>query len=203
MNELGTLEPVSNGAQPSVDITLPYNVTFSIEGVTPMLFHAWNVEAIEEKAAASRGSAVKKTDNLESYVYRNADGDICLPSEYVRQAIIGAAKHVQDPRSSRPKQGSDLFKAGIAAMDELVSLGSKDWDYIDQRRVQVMRSGITRRRPAFHTGWSAEFIFSVLLPEYIDQAMFHNVLTMAGKFIGVADFRPTYGRFMVTNYKIS
>lgn len=202
MSELETLEPVSNGAKPQVDMTVPYNVNFTVEGVTPMLFHAWNVEAIEEKASAKRGSEIKKTDNIESYVYRDEDGYVCLPGEYMRQSLIAAAKHIQDPRSSRPKQGSDLFKAGIASMTELASLGSKDWDYIDQRRVQVMRSGITRSRPAFKAGWTAEFTFQVLLPEYIDQNMFHEALTMAGKFVGVADFRPTYGRFMITAFNV-
>lgn len=121
----------------------------------------------------------------------------------MRQSIIGAAKHVQDPRSSRPKQGSDLFKAGVVSMTDLAGLGSHDWDYVDQRRVQVQRAGVTRRRPAFDTGWQATFMFQVLMPEYIGPNMFQDVLEKAGKFIGVADFRPTYGRFQVKEFTTS
>lgn len=195
-------DQVSDAANSDIVAGEPYFVTFNVEGVVPMLFHAWNVEAIEERASAARGAKIKKEDNVESYVYRDSDGNICLPGEYMRQAIINAAKHVQDPRSSRPKQGMDLFKAGVASMTELADLGSKEWDYIDQRRVQVMRAGITRRRPAMHAGWKAEFTFQVMLPEYITPNVFQDVLEKAGKFVGVADFRPTYGRFQVKSFRV-
>jgi hypothetical protein len=196
-------DQVSDLANSDIVAGEPYFCTFTVEGVTPMLFHAWNVEAIEERANAARGAKVKKEDNVESYVYRHPEtGNIALPGEYMRQSIINAAKHVQDPRSSRPKQGIDLFKAGIASMVEYADLGSKEWDYIDQRRVQVMRAGITRRRPAMSAGWRGEFTFQVLLPEYITPNMFQDVLEKAGKFVGVADFRPTYGRFQVKNFRV-
>ncbi|CAM8763037.1 hypothetical protein NCI_04919 [Burkholderia pseudomallei] len=42
----------------------------------------------------------------------------------------------------------------------------------------------------------------VLTPEYIEPTDLHAVLTQAGILIGVADFRPTYGRFGVTKYQV-
>lgn len=54
-----------DNVKPAIDLTLPYVVEFKVEGICPMLFHAWNIEAIEEKANAARGSKVKKEDNLE------------------------------------------------------------------------------------------------------------------------------------------
>jgi hypothetical protein len=171
-----------------------------IEGVTPMLFHGWNVQSIDEKGKAPKNSKAKKTDDIPSYVYRDDKDNLCLPGENLRQAMIMAAKFKQDPRSPR-KSAADLFKAGIICNTYLASLGVKDWDYIDRRRAMVQRQGITRCRPALREGWKARFNFTVLLPEYIDRHLFAAVLNDAGRLIGVADFRPTFGRFTIVQFK--
>lgn len=104
---------------------LPYRVLVEIQGVCPIMFHRWNCESVASKAAAKKGSAEKKSDDVESYVYRNDKGEICIPGEYLRGAIIAAAKFQQDPRSPR-KSAMDLFKAAIVSLTEFASLGSKD-----------------------------------------------------------------------------
>lgn len=198
---LETFTDAGNGAAATIATEIPYVVEVRLQGTAPMLFHRWDCESIDEKSKAKKGSKAKKEDDINSYVYRNEDGDICLPGEYVRQSIIHAAKFRQDPRSPR-KSAMDLFKAGVASMTELASLGSKDWDYLDRRRVTVQRSGITRSRPAFKAGWQAHLQFMILIPEYIDPQMFHETLNQAGRLIGLADFRPTYGRFAVTHFEV-
>lgn len=139
------------------------------------------------------------------YVYRNEAGDICLPGEYVRQSIVGkkagAAKFRQDPRSPR-KSAVDLYTAGIVSLTELASLGTNDWDYLDQRRAVVQMSAITRHRPAMLAGWEATFQFQVLLPAYISRSDLLSVLTEAGRLVGVGDFRPSYGRFEVIRFAV-
>lgn len=154
-----------------------------------------------EKAKAAKGSAAKKEDNLESYVWRDDSGQIGLPGEYVRQACIMAAKFRQDPRSPR-KSAMDLYKAALVSLTDLATLGTDTWEYLDQRRVMVQRNGVTRCRPAFHPGWTAELDFQIQLPEYVQPADLLDVLVNAGRLVGVGDFRPTYGRFMVTKYSV-
>ena len=166
-----------------------------------MLFHRWNCEAVDEKAKAAKGSKIKKTDDLESYVYRNDDGFLCLPGEYLRMSMIGAAKFKQDPRSPR-KSMADLAKAAIVSLTELSSLGVKTWDYEDTRRVMIQRNGINRTRPAMKLGWSAEFEIMVNLPEYVNQHLLHDLINDAGRLVGVGDFRPTYGRFQIVGFKV-
>lgn len=193
------IQPVSNDAEEDIGILRPYVVEAEIEGTSAFLFHRWSVEAVAEKAKAAKGSTAKKTDNLESYVYRTDDGNLAIPGEYFRQSIIHSAKFRQDPRSPR-KSAMDLFKAGIIALDELADLGQPDWDYLDQRRVMVQRNGVTRVRPAIQAGWKVTIRLMVNLPEYIAPAFLHSTLTDAGRLIGVGDFRPTYGRFQVTSF---
>lgn len=195
------LAPVTNDAEESLALGEPYRALIRIQGSAAMLFHRWSDEAVAAKSKAAKGSAAKKTDDVETYVYRMPNNEIGIPGEYLRMSIINAAKFRQDPRSPR-KSAMDLFKAGIVCLDELASLGKTTWDYVDQRRVLVQRSAITRKRPAFNEGWSAQFQMQVLLPEYISPDLLLDVANQAGRLIGVGDFRPTYGRFQVTHFEV-
>lgn len=201
MSTAEVLNNVSNDAAAVINTEMPYIATVSIEGTAAFLYHRWSVDGVEAKSKAAKGSKAKKEDDIESYVYRNGDGILCIPSEYLRMSIIGAAKFRQDPRSPR-KSAMDLFKAGVAGLDELCPVGKDKWDFIDRRRVMVQRNGITRHRPGLNTGWKVKIALMVNLPEYIPPAFLNEVVQMAGRLIGVGDFRPTFGRFAVTRFEV-
>jgi len=199
--EIEVLSETSNGGKTAIEMGIPYAVHVTLEGASDLLFHRWNCEAVDAKSKAAKNSKAKKQDDIESYVWRDEKGHLCLPGEYVRQSIIHAAKFRQDPRSPR-KSAMDLFKAGVVSLTDIASFGKADWDYLDTRRVTVQRAGVNRTRPAMKKGWTAKFTFQVLTPEYIDSSLFQDVLSTAGRLVGVGDFRPTYGRFNITNIKI-
>lgn len=190
----------TNGGKSAIESGAPYVVLVTIEGAADLLFHRWNCEAVEAKAKTAKGSKSKKSDDVETYVYRCDNGSIGLPGEYLRQSIIHAAKFRQDPRSPR-KSAMDLFKAGVVCLTPLASLGKEQWDYLDTRRVTVQRNGINRTRPAMKIGWKATFELAVNLPEYIDRQMLREVIEQAGRLIGVGDFRPTFGRFGIVGFE--
>lgn len=183
---------------------VPYTVAVTLAGTSAMLFHRWQSDAVEAKARAAKGSAAKKTDDVDSYVWRCTDGTLGLPGEYLRGAIAGkagAAKYRQDPRSPR-KSALDLYKAAVVSLTDLATLGVKDWDYLDRRRVEVQRNGVTRVRPAMLPGWGCTIELQVLLPEYVPPQDLLDVITQAGKIVGVGDFRPTFGRFAVKSFAV-
>lgn len=233
-------EPVAMGGDVSdagndiIMLEEPYRALVRITGDSTLLFHRWQCDSVEAKARAPKGSAAKKTDDVESYVWRwNSDttslspwdrmnlgrgmlavndynGVICLPGEYLRGSLcsnLGAAKYQQDPRSPR-KSALDLYRAGVIALTDLAPITTadgelaKDWDYLDRRRAVVSRSAITRERPAFRAGWSAEIEFLVTTPQYISDRLLHRTLTDAGRLVGVGDFRPSFGRFSVTHFEV-
>lgn len=194
------LGPTSNDAAALVGLEEAYRVRVLIEGTAALLFHRWSNEAVEQKAKAPKNSAAKKTDDVESYVYRNDRGWICLPGEYVRMSLVGAARSIPDPRSPR-KSAMELFKASIVPLTELAPI-AKEWDYLHQARVNVQRSAVTRVRPCFLPGWKAEVDLEVLAPEYVSAELLLLALQKAGRFVGVGDFRPTYGRFQVTRFEV-
>lgn len=192
-------EPTDAGND-TISHSEPYAVCVTVQGSADFLFHRWNAEAVDEKAAAAKNSKGKKTDNIESYVYRTLDGELAIPGEYLRGAIINAAKFRQDPRSPR-KSAMDLFKAAIVVTSPLASLGVAEWDYLDKRRVMIQRNGINRVRPAMRAGWRVTFDLLVMLPEYVDHNTLRETIESAGRLIGIGDFRPTFGRFGIVEFK--
>ena len=189
----------TNGAATTFNAALPYTVSITVEGAADILFHRWNVESVNAKAGAAKGSAAKKTDDVESYVYRNDKGDIAIPGEYFRMSLVRASKFKQDPRSPR-KSAMDLYKAGVVAITPLATLGVKTWDYLDTRRVVIQRNGVNRTRPAVKAGWRCSFELMVNLPEYIDRNALRETVELAGRLIGVGDFIPTFGRYGIVKF---
>ncbi len=200
-NQLTEISPVSNGAEEIINHQRPYRVLIELEGVCPMMFHRWNNESVAAKSRAKKGSIEKKTDDIESFMYKDEKGFICIPGEYVRQSVIHASKYEQDPRSPR-KSLMDLMKAALVSLTDLSSLGVKEPDFIDQRRVVIQRSAVTRSRPAMKTGWKAKFILMINLPEYVPHQRLNHILQQAGRIVGLADFRPSFGRFNVNSFEV-
>lgn len=193
-------DPTNDGAA-TIEQQQPFSVKVTVEGTRPFLFHRWSCDAVAEKAAANKGSRKKKEDDVESYVYRDERGVLCIPSLYFVRSIIGAAKFRQDPRSPR-KSAMDLFTAGVLEENELCPLegNPKTWEYLDRRRVLVQRNGITRLRPAFAKGWRCTTELAVTLPEYITEGFLREIMVDSGRFVGVGNFRPTFGRFSIVGW---
>lgn len=170
-----------------------------IKGVDPILFHAYDVEAVAAKAGAKKGSEEKKTDNIESYVYRGKKNDIVLPGLNFKACLCESAKSFQDPRSKR-KSMKDLIRAGIKCRSDS-SFGHDTWEYIDKRGAVVNMARITRQRPALNAGWVLEIPIEVLLPEYIDEDTLHRIIHNAGRTVGLCDFRPDFGLFRIEHFE--
>src|SRR5262245_11047382 len=208
-NGVDAIGSVTNDADVVIALNRPYTAQIDIEGVAALLCHRWSDDAVAAKASAAKGSAAKKTDDIESYVYRTPDGHVGLSGTQMFGAICGpqgAAKYRQDPRSPR-KSALDLFRAGVAVLDDVTPLLRdgrlcSTWDYLDRRRVTVQRAGVTRVRPAFVVGWRATFTIQVALAAYISPQILNEVIVDAGRLCGVGDFRPTFGRFNVVRFEV-
>ena len=194
---------VSNGAEDLISMGTPYTVDVTVHGTAKMLMHTWNIEAIYEKSKAKKNSALKKTDNVESYVLRDPSGRIVIPTLNFCASIRTAGKSFADPTSPR-KSMHDRLRAIIFPENEfgLINDGVKEWDFIDRRRVVIQRSGITRERPGFYEGWKVTFRITILEPEFLPLPRLIEIMETAGKFQGLGDFRPTFGRYRIADVKI-
>ena len=190
----------TNGAEEFIAMSQPYVAQIMLQGSCDMIYHRYNCEAQIAKQSALKNSKAKTTDDLETYVDRDDAGELCMPGSYVRGAVVNAARFKQDPRSPR-KSASDLTKAGVIVLTQLASFGQKDWDYEDMRRAVVQRAAINRVRPALKQGWKVTVDVLVATPEYISPEWLHDVVSMAGRLVGVGDHRPTYGRFFIAAFE--
>src|SRR5579863_8863627 len=179
----------TNAGSTAISFEHPYIAEIRVKGASPFLFHRWNVDALATvQEGAKKGSKSKKSDDIESYVYRNEAGELCIPATYFRGSVINTARFKQDPRSPR-KSAMDLFKAAIFPAEELCSLGIKEWDYVDRQRAVVQRNAITRCRPAISAGWETTAFLQCVLPEYVSPDLLNEVLQLAGRVTGVGDQR--------------
>ena len=209
-NQEGETKMQMNEAQASNDVDFSLERLFAvkvrIQGRQDILFHRWNDEEVQARAEAKKGSDEKKRDNPEAYIYRNDEGFICIPGRYLVRSVVEAGRNFQDPRFKK-KMAKDLVQAAVMA-DEILSPilvngeAVKQWDYEDRQRVCIMRSAITRTRPAFKKGWEAYFTLISLVPDLVTPEFLRKLVDYAGLLGGLGDFRPTYGRFRVVHWEI-
>ncbi len=175
-----------------------------IRGTKPLLMHS--TRSMTEAPKNARGGKMSPEDEAKFGLYLNKKGDIVLPADVIMGAIKGAA-----PDFKAPGKGKKTFKTYVDSgleINEDAVLTPQTYD-IDSRTVVIGKARIIRSRPRFDA-WSAEFTITVLDPEtWIDVydkenaggANIMDILEAAGKFKGLCDFRPRFGRFEVTKFE--
>lgn len=179
----------------------PYMVEVTIEGIAPVLYHRYDPEAVAAAAGAKKGSKERKQDNVESFVYRDDKGAVCIPAEWMKAALANAGRKFQDPSSPR-KSARDLVRAAILVGPYLATTGKKVWDALDVRGVVIQKNRVTRTRPMLMAGWSVKFEITVNDPEYIDDQFLYQLVQRAGSHNGLGDFRPDFGRFRIKQWEV-
>jgi hypothetical protein len=139
-----------------------------------------------------------------------SNGQIVQPSSHIEGAMVKAAAGFKIT-GKRGKSYKDLFSAnividpldiphGIPVPDELDEDADKPL-YIDMRPVIIQRARVVRLRPTLKPGWELSFTINVNDDE-LPFEILSDVLTLAGKTVGIGDYRPKFGRFMVTRFEL-
>lgn len=202
-DKLPEVTNVDNGGELFLGMAAPYDVEVTISGDSPILFHAYNVESVEAKSKAKKGSEAKKLDDVESYVYRNEEGYLCVPGLNLCAAMAKAAKRHRDPSSSR-KCAEDLVKAVVFPVEMYYPFVPKikEWDFLDGRRVTVNHSAVTRVRPGLAIGWKIKFRLRCVASDLLPPEFLYQLVREAGMFQGLCDYRPTFGRFSIHKWEV-
>ena len=186
-----------------------------IEGITPIIFNnlAANLDtgsaANQEKKAiaAKKGSNRTEADELrlreletQNSLYFNDAGEITVPEGSIRTATESAAK--------KTKQGPQVRQGLLVeAIDELRYDREKYGTTIEELvkttqftvPVRVQQSRVLRTRARIED-WSIVFTVDTD-PEHVDKTNLLSWLDIAGRKIGLCDWRPeksgTHGRFKV------
>lgn len=178
-------------------------IEYSVQGTSPLLLH--NPAGMQQPSdAIKRKSIPTSEEEAEAGTYRLADGQLALPAFAFRAALVGAAKG----RRMGKVAAATIVKGAVFVTDEMVPLFTTDdrtpaKDYeIDTRRVVVQNNGIVRSRPKLFP-WRATFPLE-LDEGFITGEHVAELLDIAGRLVGVGDFRPErsgpFGRFGVLGW---
>lgn len=184
-------------------------VDVRIQGTSPMTQSRNHGEArlASEKGAAGADAYDARTwrSKLNTEM-RNGKPTIVIPAFGMHQCISSAARY---SKTQIPGQGKATwtakFNSGLMFMDApslnmdpaaatMIAISA----HSDGKRGSGSR--VTRRFPKIEPGWTATFSVTILDP-IITETVFSEMLTLAGLFIGVGQFRPenggSNGRFVI------
>jgi hypothetical protein len=170
-------------------------INVTIKGIVPLLQHRYPDEKPDSKITKVRGTR-DYSDEAEKALYKTPEGVIYQPADHILGAIIKAATEFKITGRGR-KSYKDLAKTALAIYPEAIPHKNQKYE-IDRRPVVVQRARIMRERPKF-TDWELSFAIEIIDEQFSVPAL-KEILEAAGK-IGIGDFRPRFGRFMVTQFK--
>lgn len=189
-----------------------YTVDVKVKGAAPLLQHRFPMPELEtmSKGGHKVTGAKDYTQEWRDYLYVNANGEVFQPAAHFEGAMVKAAVNFKIT-GRRGKTYKDLFRAAVFVTPDEILHGVQEPDeldtdadkplYLDMRPVIVNRARVVRLRPAFKMGWELEFIIEVI-DDQISPELVQDVFTLAGKTVGIGDYRPRFGRFNVVRFEV-
>jgi hypothetical protein len=184
------------------------SLKLKIVGVCPLLMHngrladpSYNFSQAMSPIRAKR----KKTEaDLEELAHLEYLGSLylynqnpCIPGEVLESTLINGAKKLR----IGPQAKSGILCDG---MYELEYDGPKNahelWNDLRFRLtvgVRVQQNRIMRTRPKFNE-WATN-IEVKYLPDIISERQIREIVEIAGRSVGLCDWRPRYGRFKIVD----
>src|SRR3990167_19734 len=168
----------------------------SIEGMAPILFNRFPDEENPDEKSKTPSGRLNQDEQVKQSLY--FDGDkIYQPAEHIVGAMVKAGAQFKLKGKQTYK---DVVKGGVFV--EPMKIIHENQKYINDWRSVVIKA--TRGRIMKGRGrldkWSLSFNISCIDPRATEKDL-KDILVYAGKFIGIGDYRPRYGRFEVKSFK--
>ncbi len=189
-----------------------YLVDVTIKGDAPLIQHRFPVPELASmtKGGTKQTGAKDYTEEWREYLYVTKEKQIYQPATHIEGALVKSSVNFKIT-GKRGKTYKDLFRAAVFVMPEEILHGVDEPDqldtdadkrlYLDMRPVVVQRARIVRIRPTFSPGWPLDFQIEVI-DDQINETLLQDVLTLAGKTVGIGDYRPKFGRFSVVKFEV-
>lgn len=176
-------------------------------GVSPLICNRFTEaaqQAVSNSSSSSfQGSKGSPREQAEPKLYTDSKGRPVLPGVNLMAALVEAGRFIKSGRSKLSTTKSSLVPAGLAVEEIELPITPRKWE-VDSRPVVVPATGgrIMCHRPRFDA-WKVSMTLT------IDESLFserlvRELVDIAGKRIGVGDFRPSrrgpFGRFEVLKW---
>lgn len=170
-------------------------INVEITGIAPLLQNRFPMEDAGHNISKAKKKVYVPEDEAKKCLYQK-DGVIFQPAEHVYQSMVRAAT---DFKFSGKKTFKDVITSGIIVEPEEIPLLADKYE-IDARPVVIQRARVLKWRPKFNK-WKLKFKLTILDDTNISPANVKEILEKAGATKGIGDYRPRFGRFMVTEFK--
>ncbi|MFR4451632.1 MAG: hypothetical protein ACLT5W_02130 [Ruminococcus sp.] len=184
------------------------NLLVTWKGLSPLIMHscqcvnplhpiARELKKYTSKRTKTEEDLLKISDlEWESGAYWKDDIGLYIPGENVEATIRNGAKlNKQGKNIERFVSVTDLYipldYGEKLTKEQLIN----NYEYRDTRIMVVQRSKVVRTRPRFDQ-WKIQFNL-MYDEEKIDLDVVVQALENAGKYVGLCDSRPKYGKFAV------
>lgn len=174
-----------------------------IEGIAPLLQNniEGSAEQMARKGKRSTGGVKDVPEEWKGKIYKIKDGQLGHPGGAIESALNKAAR---DFKADKRRSMADIIKAICYVEEPFIELvGKSEPDSI--HRASVVNPNTKGRgfvyRPLFETGWKGSFALTIADLEMVDISQVHEILSHAGRRIGIGDWRPKFGRFIVTKFE--
>ncbi len=169
------------------------NIKVKIKGVAGLLQHRLNLE--QDAASKRKKSVFNAEEEAIKAVYQDDNG-YYVPSSWIEGMMVKSATDIKMPGSGK-KTLKNATRGGVFVTDDKIRLSNKEYE-VDVRAVvnPSTRGRILRARPLFKE-WELEFTLSVINEKDFDVHTIKEILDNGGQYVGIGDYRPKYGRFVV------
>lgn len=173
-----------------------YKVDSTIEGAAPILFNRFLGMGLVKPTLEQEEEAAKQR------VYRNSNG-LYLPANNLKRALRSGASRagVKIGRMSL----DPYISAAVFIEPRELEFGKDEPDFMFGAWVRIPpgKKGalVWKVRPGLNSGWQLNPLLHVL-DDRIASEKLRIALETAGLFIGVCDWRPEYGRFIVKKWEV-
>jgi len=174
-------------------------IKVNIKGVAPLLQHKMSVEEEAQLSSKTKKSVgQKKGDNPEDFLYK-VGGKICQPAEHILQAIIRKLSGYKIQGKGK-KTYLEMGKGSLNIVPDMIPHKIQKWEP-DSRTVVIKatRGRVVRIRPKLNN-WELAFTIEILNDE-LPMEVVKAALDDAGREGGLGDYRPRFGRFIVTSFQ--
>ena len=179
-----------------------------IKGVTPYMQHRMDDQKLEDweknrKLIIERDDiAEEDAKRAEFHSYNDKEG-FYIPTEHIRGALINAGAMVKSKVGNSRKSMKNIVAGMFFIAEEKIRLPS---EYEIDKRSAVNRN-IKARIICIRPKWNKwEALFTLQVDnDTITKETIKEIISNAGKYIGIGSFRPTnngmFGRFELSSIK--
>lgn len=166
-------------------------IEVTIKGISPLLMHRF------DDSMPKHNKNTTDEELAEASAYINNKGELYQPADHILGSLVKAGTNFIVGGKGK-KTFKEFIKGGVIITPDAIPHIIPKYE-IDKRRAVIQRAAIMRVRPRLDE-WELSFQIQII-NENITSAELNKILTYAGESIGIGDFRPRFGRFIVAKYK--